>query len=234
MDIMESVLVEDVMMQQLVTVTVDTPVTILAAKFIETGRHGFAVLDRQGKLFGIVSLADYRDALEKNPKLDGLTVGDIASRAITTVYPDETVGVALRRMAPRDLSRLPVVDRDDPHKLVGMVRRNDIVRAYEVGVTHREEARLRTSGKHIRDASGFVTTQIRVERGSACEGHRIADIQWPEKCIIAAVRRRGQSIIPHGGYTLGAGDIIVAVTEGMALQAVLDLCSSAETTAQEQ
>jgi CIC family chloride channel protein len=224
-DVMESVRVSDVMLRQLVTVNVDTLVTVLAEKFIETGRHGFAVLDHGGDLFGIVSLADYRDAMEKNPTLDGLKVGDIASRAIITVYPDETVGAALQRMAPRDLSRLPVVERENPRHLIGMVRRNDIVRAYEIGVTNREESRLHAHGKQIRDASGFVTTQVRVEENSPCDGHRVADVPWPENCIIAAVRRRGKSIIPHGDYMLRKGDVIVAVTEGQALQSVRDLCS---------
>ncbi len=225
-DVMESVRVSDVMVRDLITMNMGTPVTILAEKFIETGRHGFAVLDRNGDLYGIVSLADYRDAMDKNPTLESLTVGDIASRAVTTVYPDETVGVAMRRMAPRDLSRLPVVERDNPRHLVGMVRRNDIVRAYEVGITNREEARLRTGSRYIRDISGFATTQIRVEAGSACAGHRMSEIHWPQECIIAAIRRRGQSIIPHGDSKLQAGDIIVAVTEGLSLQVVLDLCSS--------
>lgn len=58
-----------------------------------------------------------------------------------SVHPDETVGAALRYMAPRDLSRLPVVSREDPRWLVRVVRRNDIVRAYEVGALRREEAR---------------------------------------------------------------------------------------------
>ena len=104
-------------------------------------------------------------------QLDGevagnLTVAEIATRDIITVYPDQTVGHALRHMAPRDISRLPVVSRENPRKLVGMVRRNDIVRAYEVGATRQEEGRLQSSQSHIKEVSGFGTIQMRVESGS--------------------------------------------------------------------
>ncbi len=223
-DVMESVRVADVMITDRLTLSVDTPVSVLAQKFIETARHGFAVLDKNGDLYGIVSLSDYREAIEKHKDISTLTVGDIASRAVVTAYPDETIGAVMRRMAPRDLSRLPVVDRENPRRLVGLVRRNDIVRAYEVGVTNREKARLLASQKRLREASGLDTVEIRVEKDSYCDGKRIREIAWPQDCIIATLRHGRRTIIPHGDALLRAGDTLVAVGKPQALDAVRDLC----------
>ena len=132
---METVHVEEVMVCEPVTVPVDMPIRQLANEFLRTGRHGFPVLNLDGRLFGVVSLEDYRQAGNKSPEtVDQLVVQDIATRDVISVYPEESVGTALRRMSPRDISRLPVVARDDPHHLVGVVRRNDIVHAVRDGL----------------------------------------------------------------------------------------------------
>jgi CIC family chloride channel protein len=225
-DVMEAVRVEEVMVREPISVMLDTPITVLADRFIETGRHGFPVLDVAGKLAGVVSLEDYRQALAGNPKdHSGLTVRDICSRAVVTVYPDDTVGLAMRRMAPRDISRLPVVSRRDPHKLMGMVRRNDIVRAYEVGVTRQEQQRLQMEEAQLDDASGFHTTEIRIRPGSACEGKKLSEVPWPADCVVVAVQRRHRSIIPRGGMVLEANDgLVIAASRGN-LDDVRKLCA---------
>jgi CIC family chloride channel protein len=227
-DVMESVRVEEVMVKKPISVTLDTPVTVLAQRFIDTGRHGFPVLDSGGKLAGVVSLEDYRRAMAgQPPETTALAVRDIAVRDVVTVYPDDTVGIALRRMAPRDISRLPVVAREDPHKLVGMVRRNDIVRAYEVGVTRREEQRVRESESRIKETSGLQTVEIRIESGSKCEGRNLSDVPWPRDCVVVAVQRNHQSIIPRGSLVLKAWDGLILATNGNNLDEVRKLCTMA-------
>jgi CIC family chloride channel protein len=133
--------------------------------------------------------------------------------------------MALRRMAPRDLSRLPVVSRENSRNLLGMVRRNDIVRAYELGVTRRNEAQIKASEKRIEELSGLETAEIRIVKGSSCDSHRMSEIPWPRDCIIAAIRKGKRAIIPHGDALLHAGDVIVVVTEKHVLAEIRRLCT---------
>jgi CIC family chloride channel protein len=229
LDVMESVSVEEVMVKNPISVTTDLPITILAERFIETGRHGFPVLDEQGKLCGVVSLEDYRLAISNHKdKTVELKVGEIATQAVVTVYPDETVGGALRRMAPRDISRLPVVSREDPHQLVGMVRRNDIVRAYELGVTRNEDSLLRASKSRIMEASGFETIEMRIETGSFSAGKKLGEIPWPQEAVVVSVLRGRKSIIPRGALVLEAGDEIVLLSERNVTSEVRKLCLASE------
>jgi CIC family chloride channel protein len=226
LDVMEAVRVEEVMVQEPETVSTETPILELAEKFIDTGRHGFPVLDQNGKLFGMVSLEDYRQALAHDGRrMELMQVKDIATRSVVSVNPSETVGMALRRMAPRDISRLPVVDPKDPHTLLGMVRRNDIVRAYEMGVTRRDDIRLQISQQRIEELAGLETIEIRVEPCSTCDASRMSDIPWPRECIVAAIRRKNRIMIPHGDAVLEAGDIVVLVSEGKSLDEVRQLCA---------
>lgn len=44
-------------------------------------------------------------------------------------YPDEPLRAVVYRMAETGYTRLPVVERDDPGKLVGMISLNDLLKA---------------------------------------------------------------------------------------------------------
>jgi CIC family chloride channel protein len=223
-DVMESVRVEEVMVRQPQTIPVDLPVQLLAGEFLRTGRHGFPVLNSDGSLFGVVSLEDYRRAtVGGNEASKYLTVRDIATRAVVSVFPDETVGIALRRMAPRDISRLPVVSREDTRRLLGVVRRNDIVRAYEVGAMRRHEARLRAgTTQAVRDTHAeFIDVPLLA--GSCAEGKTIAELEIPRAAVVVSVRRGQDLVIPHGDTCLLAGDIVTALCDRGCAEQVRDL-----------
>lgn len=214
LDVMETVKVNEVMVTKPITVPVDLPVAKLADEFLQTGRHGFPVVDQDGSLFGVVSLEDYRRAVNGESGLSSeLLVKDIATRDVVSVYPDETVGSALRRMAPRDISRLPVVSRDNPRHLVGVVRRNDIVRAYDVGALRREEARHRVDQmRAVSDASTrFI--EVQMTPNSHAAGKNVANLGLPPSAVLVSIRRGRDLLIPHGNTQLLAGDLVTLLCE---------------------
>lgn len=45
-------------------------------------------------------------------------------------YPDETLHDVVHRLGTSEIGRIPVVDRKDASRLVGVLRRYDIVKAY--------------------------------------------------------------------------------------------------------
>jgi chloride channel protein, CIC family len=208
-DIMETVRVEEVMVREPITVTVDLPIRQLANEFLRTGRHGFPVLNTDGSLFGIVSLEDYRQAGNRSPEtVNQLVVGDIAIRDVISVYPDESVGTALRRMSPRDISRLPVVARDDSSHLVGVVRRNDIVLAYEMGSLRREDERQRIEQARAVSDSRSQFLEVTLLGDSIATGKKVAQILLPRDAVLISIRRGRDFLIPHGDTLLLAGDVI--------------------------
>jgi CIC family chloride channel protein len=128
-DIMESVLVGDAMRTNIQTVSENKNVRSLIA-LMQTSRHaGFPVLDSNGKLHGIVTLKDLRDKVEHD-QLEK-TIGEIATTDIEVAYPDETLNTVLKRLAVRDIGRLPVVSRSDDKQLIGIITRSDIVKLYD-------------------------------------------------------------------------------------------------------
>jgi chloride channel protein, CIC family len=213
-DVMETVRVDEVMVRQPVTVPVHLPVNQLANEFIRTGRHGFPVLNEDGSLFGVVSLEDYRRALEQpTENASQLTVRDIASQDVISVFPDETVGVALRRMSPRDISRLPVVARDDPRHLVGVVRRNDIVRAYEVGALRLDQARQRVEQAGVVSDPRARFLEVTLTPSCCASNKTIAELGLPHNAVLVTIRRGRDLLIPRGDVKLLPGDIVTMLCE---------------------
>ncbi len=211
-DVMEAVRVSEVMVTQPVTVTLDTNVVELERKFLETGQHGFPVIDQQGRLAGVVSLQDYRRALEAGSlSKKKTTVRQIASLNPQTAYSDETIGAVLRRMAPRDLSRLPVVSREDSGRLLGVVRRNDIVRAYELGVLRREEVRRRAVYRTQIPDEETTFIDLTITPDSPAAGKTLAELSLPYNSIIVSIRRGKKLVIPHGDTRLETGDLVTAL-----------------------
>lgn len=214
LDVMEAVRIDEVMVRQPVTVPISLPVTLLAGEFVRTGRHGFPVLNDDGSLFGVVSLEDYRQATAAGGiPPDQLVVRDIATRDVVTVFPDETVGTALRRMAPRDLSRMPVVARNDPRRLVGVVRRNDIVRAYEVGAMRREEARRRAEATRAISDTRAEFVDVLLAFDSVAAGKTVVELDLPRAAVLVSIRRGHELVIPRGDTWLQAGDIVTVLCE---------------------
>jgi len=135
-DVLEGVRAEEAMSRDVPTVTPDTPIPHVSRLFHETNRHAFPVLDHEGLLCGIVSLTDLKSA-EDAPTG---RVAEVMSEKVVTAHPDETLAAVLRKMGPRDISRLPVVSRSDPRRLLGVIRRNDLVRAYNLALARRRRA----------------------------------------------------------------------------------------------
>ncbi|MCQ1536923.1 chloride channel protein [Methanosarcina sp. KYL-1] len=134
-DIMVSMLVKDAMVKHVQTVSEDKNVGTLIA-LMQASRHaGFPVLDSKGKLSGIVTLSDLRGKV-KYGEVDR-KIGDIASREVEVAYPDESLDVVLNRLAVRDIGRLPVVDREDRTKLLGLITRSDVVNSYNKKVVEK-------------------------------------------------------------------------------------------------
>jgi len=59
---------------------------------------------------------------------------DLIEREAITIYPWESCRTAAERMAQARVGRLPVVDPDNPTKLVGIITRSDLLKPREAHV----------------------------------------------------------------------------------------------------
>ena len=211
-DVMESIRVEEAMQPSPRTVPEDMPVKELGRAFAEAHVHGFPVVNARGELVGVVALTDYEHALAR-PDFAQLTVGDIMSRDLVVAYPDETLWEALRKLSVRDVGRLPVVSRHNPRELRGIIRRRDIIRAYNIAVARRAELQQRLQELRLgeeEDETEYIKVELPADAWAV--GKRVRDLPLPEDCVLVAVRRGRQVIMPHGHTVLRPGDRITVFT----------------------
>jgi CIC family chloride channel protein len=181
----------------------------LAEAFDRTRHHGFPVVDEKGDLFGVVTHRDLEEAMHRGD-IAGLTVADIAASPPVTVCPDEPLWVALKRLGVRDVGRLPVVERNNPRRLLGMLHRHDVIRAYNLAILRRVDAQQRAERLRLGRLGGTEFVEIEIGLESPVMGRKLREMHLPQGCIVVSVQRGRKVIIPHGDTVLGAGDKVVA------------------------
>jgi len=157
--------VKDVMTKQVVTVRPRTPLKDVARTMVARRVSGMPVVDDDGSVLGVVSEGDILvkergrpgtgslldHLLEVNGHEAGKHEARDAADAMTsppvTIRPDRPVAEAASLMLDRCVNRLPVIDKHG--KLVGIVTRADLVRAFvreDEAIEHeiREDVILRT------------------------------------------------------------------------------------------
>lgn len=217
MDVMQGVKVEEVMNQSPITVGKDQSLAELFALFQETHLHGFPVMGEGKNVYGFVSLQDMERTLQnidrtlarKDIPLKDIMVWDVASSHLVTVFPDEPIWQAIRKMAPRDLARLPVVSRDNPSEMVGLISRSDILKAYQVGIMRKQQQQLVREQMTLRKGRadvGFV--EVVVGQNSSSAGKHLGDLHLHQSTSIVAINREGAVVQPNSDAIFKAGDLV--------------------------
>jgi H+/Cl- antiporter ClcA/CBS domain-containing protein len=93
-----------------------------------TRRQALLVMNEHQHLTGIITRGDVVRALQKSDA-EQTSVGEIASTDLVVAYPDEPLHDALSRLLREDIGRLPVMDRQNPTKVVGYLGRAAILSA---------------------------------------------------------------------------------------------------------
>lgn len=99
----------------------------IAAMMVE-GFGAVPIVDRTNRLVGIVSEHDLLRSLEKGQKWGEVSAKDIMTPNPYSIRPDTDLATLVHVLQVSNLIRVPVVVADD--KLVGIVARRDILRAY--------------------------------------------------------------------------------------------------------
>lgn len=114
-------------------------------QMVNSNQMNFPVLDKQGFLTGILSLSDIKKVM-LNQDVHRLVVAkDIASIEVLTVTPEDTLHTALKKMTEAEIRELPVVSQEDPRRVLSMISRKDIIRAYHDEVEKLDQQRADSS-----------------------------------------------------------------------------------------
>lgn len=115
----------EVMVQRVETLEPELSLDEVKLAFSNSHHRGFPVLDRTGKLVGIVTQSDLLDTTKRNLPED-TPLSEFMTRQPIGVSPTDNLSEVLYQLNRYKLSRLPVLEG---RKLVGIITRSDIIRA---------------------------------------------------------------------------------------------------------
>lgn len=112
---------KDIMTKEVITVKTSTTKEELAKILARNKISGVPVMDEEGCC--VVGVVTEADLLQKC----GATVGEIMTKEVISVCPDTPIEEIAKILAEKGIKRVPVMKEG---KLVGIVSRADIVRAF--------------------------------------------------------------------------------------------------------
>ena len=216
-DMMRTVPVARAMSAVVPTARRDLLVSEAATLLGSDGTRALVVLDDAGSLDAIATVKDVESALLQSKP--GLTIAEIASRPVATVLADESLSDAVRKMGARDVGQLPVVARGNLLRVIGMLGRSDIVRAYSHAMVDRIQSQTQRPILPS-DLRGTRIVEVPVESGNVLVGRTIAQLQLPPDTLVVSIVRKAETVIPRGDTSLQDGDALQILVRDEAIAAL--------------
>ena len=94
-------------------------------------KSALVVLNDDKELIGIISAIDFQQGFTKGHKY----VRNVMSKDVIVAYPDDTLSSAFDKLTDNRIECMPVVDVDNPTKMIGFVTFRDIENRYETAMT---------------------------------------------------------------------------------------------------
>ncbi|MCL1926635.1 MAG: chloride channel protein [Syntrophorhabdaceae bacterium] len=129
--VLRSILVQKVMREDFDAVDLSASFNDVITTFFSRRIDQLYLTGKDGALKGVISLMDLRLHLKDQDRWSQIHAVDVATPDPVAMMPNESLLDALNKFAYRNSSQLPVVS--DPHerKLVGVIRRSDVLNAYQ-------------------------------------------------------------------------------------------------------
>jgi len=227
-NLLKSIKVQDVMRRGFESVPHDLPFNFLIDVLLQTARSRVAVVDDDGGLVGVIPREMAQKFLSEKDLLSELIIArDLVVPDPSLLYPEDTLELASLRFQEYDCRELFVVDGEQTRRLVGMVRKGDLMDAYqremiklESGATfaYNINRRHRMEPVNVMDGYGI----LEVEAPHEFSGKRLRDLDLRNRfgINVLAIKRSGgvgrngaRMWVPESSDALEDGDVLVVLGE---------------------
>lgn len=147
--LLNEIKVRDAMSRDLVTIHPQASGWEALRLMETTTHHGFPLVDEEGLLHGMVTSDDVRQAAAED-RLDE-PVMQIATHQLVVAFPDESLHDAMRKLGIFHVGRVPVVERENHRRIVGIITDKDIINAYNRALIRGHTHLERTTGTEYFD-----------------------------------------------------------------------------------
>ncbi len=125
------ILVKHVMRRNVETILNSTPFNELLRLIAHSRYDRFPVVDAAGHFIGMIDYTEIRTLLFEPSLVHLVVAGDLLSPRPQALYPEMPLREALKVLQlHRNLSFFPVVDQENPGRLLGILSQNDVLAAF--------------------------------------------------------------------------------------------------------
>lgn len=132
-DILQGLCVRDAMhdmARDFVNVPLGMPLHDMAHLIPQTRQASFPVIDNEGTYYGLFGLDDIRQFLYESDTGSLAVAQDLAMPGVKPLTLQMDLSNAISRFVFESYEELPVIDADDPGKVIGLLRRQDLLATY--------------------------------------------------------------------------------------------------------
>jgi CIC family chloride channel protein len=131
-DLLEGLQVSDVFRkgEKEITFHEDASLDEIVHSLADSTQRYFPVFNNSEELVGIFSAEDVRRFLYDDVLWHVANAGDVMQENVITLQLDDDLNFAMGQFTALNVDELPVVDSDDPNKIIGFLRRKESIAAY--------------------------------------------------------------------------------------------------------
>jgi CIC family chloride channel protein len=127
----------EIIISQYDSVDVSAPMPMILGKMQQSLESDMIVVDENGRLQGLITFQDIRQAMTRRELDDLIVACDIVHRDIETLTPASTLEEVMNAFNVRGIHVLPVVDNLASRKVVGIIRKDKLMEFYNQKLTER-------------------------------------------------------------------------------------------------
>ena len=174
-NLLKSLRISEVANEHPSIIPANTSLKSILEMMVNSPHTQFFVTDRKDRYLGAVSIHEVRRALLDQDILSDLVIAvDLLNSDLPRVKMEDNLDDAMKLFSRYDSEEFPVVDSNDPDKIIGSVHHKSIIDAYNRELTKR-------------DLGASVSTSVRlldkIQTVNFIDGYLLAEIDVPQKFI---------------------------------------------------
>ena len=127
--------VKDHLTKEFETIRDSTKLLDIRDKIVQSRYPHFVVLNENGELSGVLSLRDIKDSLDKFEELKEIVIAaDLMTHDVVTISILDNLENAIHLFEQHRISFMPVNDPWNPKRVLGILKRDDLLQAYKESV----------------------------------------------------------------------------------------------------
>ncbi len=223
--ILSSIVVSEVMTPDVTLIPAQTPLPKLVAQLLDSPHSVFYTVDKEGKLSGTITENELRPIITEYDSLREMVVAnDIARPEVIYVNEDDTLEHVFKLFGNSNLDQFPVLSVDESSKVIGTIRRQNAITAYnraslKYNITDGLASELRTIKKSVvsKVADGYSIVEKMAPKSFV--GKTLVDLKLRNKFGLEVLMIKNRKTflheadeeitIPDASYKIESDDILV-------------------------